>query len=162
MKSFVEKLENDSQAIEDAKELFDDPSVPGELAVIKSNFSILTDTIKDLQARQPLVKAMETVEQLQNELTLEPYAGKLKNLLTKNPGFKELNMTSKVLRGSVEDFEGDKPGEVCLFANAPITSVNCERTFSTLKDILTSKRNRLSVNHLKDIIILQWNNQELD
>jgi hypothetical protein len=38
-----------------------------------------------------------------------------------------------------------------------MTSVDCERAFSIFKDLLTNKRNRLTEDHLRDQMIIQWN-----
>ena len=38
-----------------------------------------------------------------------------------------------------------------------MTSMDCERAFSTFKDLLSSKRNCLMEAHLKDQMLIQWN-----
>jgi hypothetical protein len=81
--------------------------------------------------------------------------------LKKNPGFEWLNKISKVISGErVQDFNVS-PSTVVNFTYAPMVSVDCERAFSHFKDILSSKRRKLTETHLKDIMIIQWNNSLL-
>ena len=117
--------------------------------------------MKALQERLSLVKSMEIIKKVQEELFMEPYSGKLRQVLNKNPGFKKFQNASKVLRGSLItslvmslDMTPDFPA---LVANAPIVTVDCERSFSNLKDLLSPKRQSLSKGHIKDMMVIQWN-----
>ena len=65
---------------------------------------------------------------------------KLQSVLDKNPGFKKVEAYAKVLSGSKVQGLNDPPHVISNFKFAPITSVDCERTFSVYKDLLTNKR----------------------
>eukprot|EP00095_Tigriopus_kingsejongensis_P009326 snap_masked-scaffold486_size158769-processed-gene-0.14 protein:Tk09326 transcript:snap_masked-scaffold486_size158769-processed-gene-0.14-mRNA-1 annotation:"hypothetical protein DAPPUDRAFT_258391" len=121
------------------------------------NFPVLVHTITALEGRLPLVKSMELVDELQEKLTLEPFAEKLKTVLKKNPGLDKMRKVAKVLKGSQEDFEGNDPNTTANLANAPMVTCDVERTFSALRDLNTPKRARLSEEHIKDVLIIQWN-----
>eukprot|EP00095_Tigriopus_kingsejongensis_P001750 maker-scaffold183_size276960-snap-gene-0.11 protein:Tk01750 transcript:maker-scaffold183_size276960-snap-gene-0.11-mRNA-1 annotation:"PREDICTED: uncharacterized protein LOC100897181" len=157
IKAFVEVMEDDSQAIVEAKKLFKDPEILPQLAILKGNFPVLVHTITALEGRLPLVKSMELVDELQEKLTLEPFAEKLKTVLKKNPGLDKMRKVAKVLKGSQEDFEGNDPNTTANLANAPMVTCDVERTFSALRDLNTPKRARLSEEHIKDVLIIQWN-----
>jgi len=153
----VESLEDDSQAIVEAKKLFQDSEIPAQLAIIKANFPILVNTITALEERLPLVSAVQLVEKLQVSLTLEPFATKLQKVLDKNPGFQMIHKLSRLLRGVQDNFEGQNPNDSAMMANAPIVSCEVERFFSTLKDVNVPKRASLTEDHIKDILMVQWN-----
>ena len=68
-----------------------------------------------------------------------------------------LEQYASVLKGKDVDLEGTDPSVPILFSNAPITSVDCERTFSKLKIVLADQRTRLTEAHVRDILLLQWN-----
>ena len=130
VQAFVEDLDDDSQAIITAKKLFKNKELPAQLAVIKANFMALVCSITSLEERIPLVGSMAIVDQLKRTLLIEPFATKLDSVLKKNPGYTTLKKITNVLNGSTEDFEGQEPDLTAKFANAPITSVDCERAFS--------------------------------
>ena len=94
------------------------------------------------------------MENLQNQLTLEPFADKLKMILDKNPGFWKLHKVSNVLRGSMEDFEGEDPNLPAMLSNAPIVTCDAERSFSFLRVVNQPNRRKLT----EDILMLQWIN----
>jgi len=55
-----------------------------------------------------------------------------------------------------DDLNND-PNLIANFRCAPATSVDCERAFSHFKDLLSSKRLRLTESHLRDQMIVSWN-----
>ena len=87
---------------------------------------------------------MKIVQEVREQLVLEPFASKFKNVLSNNPGFKMLEQYAAALKGKDVDLEGTDPSVPILFSNAPITSVDCERTFSKLKIVLAYQRTRLT------------------
>ena len=156
IRAFVEQLEDDSKAIEKAKKLFKDNLMVRDLAVIKGNFTGLVAAITALEGRLPLKQSIAVIEKVEAELTLEPFASKLKSVLDKNPDFKKLRNLAHVLNGTA-DLGGAGPNDPFVFSQAPITSVDCERTFSKLKAVLTDYRTRLTEKHVRDMLLVQWN-----
>lgn len=140
-----------------AKQIMLDNDVLSELAVIKGSFPIVVKSIKALEARLSLVEAMEIVEKLQRELTLEPFATKLNEQLEKNPGFKVMHEISKILRGSTVAFTGSNSELPAIFINAPIVNVDCERSFSIMKNVNAPNRLSMTDKHVKDTMVVQWN-----
>ena len=87
---------------------------------------------------------MKIVQKIREELILEPFASKLEDVLNKNPGFKLMELYSDVLSGKETDLGITDPSVPILFSNAPITSVDCKRSFSKLKIVLSDLRTRLT------------------
>lgn len=81
-------------------------------------------------------------------------------ILEKNPGWKELQIISDIHSGN--DNTGTlevelSPREITLFSNAPITSVDVERSFSLYKSILRPDRRQFSFQNLKFHLIISSN-----
>ena len=83
---------------------------------------------------------------------IEPYKEKLKNVLTKNQDLKIMQEVGNILLGerNLSNSIDFNPQRILSFKFAPIVSVDCEFFFSPYKDILTSKRLRLTPEHLRD------------
>ena len=122
-----------------------------------STFSKLSHSLTALEEHLPLIQSMKIVQEVREQLVLEPFASKFKNVLSNNPGFKMLEQYTAALVGKDVDMEGTDPSVPILFSNAPITSVDCERFFSKLKIVLADQRTRLTEAHLRDILLPQWN-----
>ena len=113
-------------AIEKSKVLFEDPILAGQLSTIKGNFKNLVAAIASLEERLPLIESVEIVEKIQRELTLEPFATKLSNVLSKNPDFGKVRNFAHILKGTSTDLGGIAHNIPFLYSLAPITSVDCE------------------------------------
>ena len=79
----------------------------------------------------------------------------------KNLGFDKIHKISKVLRGSEDDFEGEDPNLIAIKANAPVVTCDVERTFSLLKDVNSAKQWNLTEEHIKEIMMIQWNHKNV-
>jgi len=154
----VQQLEDDSVAIERAKKLFEHSMLPVQLAIIKANFTGLAVAISALKGRLPLKKSISIVDKVQVELTLEPFAAKLSSILKKNPDFAKLRNLAHIINGdSTAELGAANINEPFLFTHAPITSVDCERTLTKLQALLTDNRTSLKEKHIRDILLVQWN-----
>ncbi len=82
---------------------------------------------------------------------------KMNKILKKNPGFEKMCQLGSVL--SWEKLQGLKedPNVLTNFSCAPMMSMDCTGAFSTFNDLLSSKRNCLTEAHLKDQMLIQWN-----
>lgn len=157
-------MEPESRAIESAQELFQDKEIPDQLALIKANFQVLANSITALEERLPLAQSVRIVEQVDASMQLEPFSTKFSEVLGKNPGFKEISSIAKILSGEpVEKEERARlpmdPAILANFACAPITSVDVERFFSSMKDLLSCKRLSMTETHIRDQMIVQWNRE---
>lgn len=99
---------------------------------------------------------------MEESLQLEPFRQKTAAEFKKNLGFKEMSNIAKILKGeTIQKDERVKllsdPALLANFASAPITSVDLERFFSSIKDLLSYKRLRLTEEHVKDQMMVQWN-----
>jgi hypothetical protein len=82
---------------------------------------------------------------------------KMNEVLTKNEGFMILKKISKVIKGDI--LENLTINIIPKFKNAPITSVEVERSFSFFKNVLTDRRMGFSVENLeKHLIISSFRN----
>ncbi|QQP50622.1 CGG triplet repeat-binding protein 1 [Caligus rogercresseyi] len=81
----------------------------------------------------------------------------MNSVLEKNPDFEKIKLYSGILKRETLELKDD-PKLPFLFSCAPITSVDCERVFTKLKFFLSNQRISLTENHVKDMLILQWNN----
>ncbi len=82
---------------------------------------------------------------------------KIRKILKKNPGFEKIHQFGSVLIWEkVQGLKKD-PNVIVNFSCAPIMSMDRKGAFSTFKDFLSSNRNCLTEAHLKDQILIQWN-----
>lgn len=109
----------------------------------------------------PLVESMEILEGIQTKLTMEPFKTKLSNVLQKNPDLQAMGNIYNILKCNSIELDGMSPELPYLFKCAPITSVDCERTFSNFRYVLADNRTNLTVPHLCDILLIQWNKELL-
>lgn len=104
VRQFIQQLEDDSAAIEVAKEIFEVQTLSTDLATIKSNFKVLRRSITRLEERLPLRQALEIVNEVRESLTIPKFSKKLEDTLAKNPGFNFMAGIGDVLSGKhVED-----------------------------------------------------------
>ena len=79
---------------------------------------------------------------------------KLDNVLKKNPGFERIKTITGVISGTTSTLpEGMGPGDVAMFMYCPTASVGVERSFSMYKNILSDKRQKLTKETLKKIML---------
>ena len=109
-----------------------------QLATIKANFTVLKSSITKL--KEKLVQALEIVENVKKSLTIPEFKTKLDEILEKNPGYEKLEKVGAVLSGkTVPDIAREDLNVIASFRCALMTSVDCERAFSRLKDLLSTK-----------------------
>ncbi|QQP54599.1 Hypothetical protein FKW44_007483, partial [Caligus rogercresseyi] len=135
---FIEYLNDDNLAIVKAKKLFKDLKLLGQLAFIKGNFTQLVRAISRLQERLPLTESIGILEMVQMQLTVEPFASKLKSVLEKNLDFEKIKFNSRILKRETLRLKDD-PKLPFLFSCASIT-------------LWTAKG--LTERHIKDMLIL--------
>ena len=122
-----------------------------------STFSKLSHSLTALEEHLPLIQSMKIVQEVREQLPLEPFASKFRKVLSNNPGSKMLEKYATALLGKDVDMEGTDPYVPILFLNAPITCVYGERFLSKLKIVLADQRTRLTEAHVRDILLPQWN-----
>jgi hypothetical protein len=113
-----------------------------------------------------LVESVEIIENFEKEVAKVrgPFGNavskKMNEVLTKNEGFMILKKISKVIKGDIlENLTIDVPINIIpKFKNAPITSVEVERSFSFFKNVLIfmlflNKNSNKTIAHKKEYFI---------
>ncbi|QQP57860.1 Putative LOC100902024 [Caligus rogercresseyi] len=138
VKKFVEDLKNDSAAIIEAKEIFEDERSLLSLKSSKTTSQYLeASSGRELQINRRGPDHSHTAA----------FANKLKELLDKNPGYRTMMETASLLH-SAKKYDAN----TFLMANAPMVTCDVERLFYILKDVNSPKRGRLTEAHLEDFI----------
>ena len=89
-----------------------------------------------------------------DEMNFEPFSGQLKTLLDKIPDFAILhNFEGLSKKGVTEAEDYIKAVE---YRNAPSVSCEIERLFSVMNATLTNRRQSLTFENLKHILVLNW------
>jgi len=167
--NIVNKLDSeDALSIKNAKKYLATPHIKNNLVYIKSNFSSLTTSITKLQTEGvSLADSIEIIENVNvamkrlTRTTGKNISTKMENVLKKNVGLAMLKKIKNILNGELIDMK-DLPedldiNDLTYFKNAPITSVNVERSFSAYKTLLTSNRRSFKVENIKKHLIIQCN-----
>lgn len=146
---------SDSQAIQNAKTIFENLNVQGDLQFIDQYYSILIFSIKELEKKDlQLHDSLLAIDQARAVLNWSGSQGminKIETVLNKNPGLEIIREYSLNLE------KGIATDDMKYFKYAPLTSVDVERSFSTYKWALQVKRNRLSVENIEKIMLIYFN-----
>lgn len=153
--------ESTSKSIQECQIVLNNRELQNNLAYIKTNFSCISKTIKSLEKQQvPLVDSVALIEDFKNTINAVPghigglIKNKMREVLEKNFGFKELVKISSVLSGeNVPELNID-PDIMSNFKYAPITSVDVERSFSKYKYLLDDRRHNLTMEHLEQYLVI--------
>ncbi|KAB0803224.1 hypothetical protein PPYR_00194 [Photinus pyralis] len=156
--------EDSSAAISESNQLAANPQLSQQLAYIKNNFSIFPKLFLELEKQDVLlIDAINLIENFKKTMnSLKGKIGKciskkLNDTLSKNNGYQILKNVSMVLMGDiVEGLEID-PNILSALSNAPITSVDVERSFSAYKLILSDRRQSFLAENLEKHIIVSVN-----
>lgn len=170
IKKTVNKLcKEDAASIAVTQGILLKPKLKGDLATIKSYYSFLPTAITQLEAGHAqlkdvllILKKAET-EFEEMEGGMNPNIGKIGEKFSavyeKNEGLSTLKRISAIVEGCDTD-EGIKysPAELAAFKYAPITSVDCERSFSMYKSFYRDNRHNFTEENLTKFFMLYCNN----
>lgn len=159
---------DDAESIGLAQQAFDNEDVEAELAYIKSNFaSLVSATVKLETQGLALSEGIDIVTSVQNKLRSLPqqeFAGKLEAVLNRNRGFLPIcdinNILNKGMPPTHAYVHNLTPHELTLFAYAPLSSGDVERSFNAYKCVLTEKRQRFLFENLKHHVIVLCNGEK--
>lgn len=163
IKSVFESLNDDSACVQTCKELLNLNSVKNDLTFIQVHFSNLVRAITNLEASNlTLIQSLDIVKTIISELTnIQGEKGmiiktKVTQLYQKNKGYQVMEKIGLVQSGNNEEQlpENLTPSLVADMKNAPLTSVDVERSFSLYKYILTDRRTNLTPEHMEQYIIV--------
>lgn len=154
--------EDDSQCIKMAQSVLREKKLKEDLAYIRANFTFLANSIKQLESSKlSLTELMAVFNEAKCRLKkaggniAEIVLKKLQMVIDRNPGYTVLKSVSDIMNGCEADLpEGFNPVRVSLFKYAPVTSADVERSFSAFKLILSSKRHKLTTQHLEMLLVI--------
>jgi len=147
-------------AIKEFQELMKKNSILSDLAFIHCHLSFLPTAITKLEEDGlPLVNALKILEECKEKINAIPGSkglllqGKLHSVLHKNPGLKTLTSVGQVLenQGQLPDEVG--PADAARLRFCPMANVDCERSFSTYKVILSDRRHSLTQENLSQMMV---------
>ena len=87
-------------------------------------------------------------------MNFEPFSGQLKTLLDKIPDFAILHNFEGLSKKGVT--EAEDYIKAVKYRNAPLVSCEIERLFSVMNATLTNRRQSLTFENLKHILVLNW------
>ena len=102
------------------------------------------------------MQGLETVSGKQGLLV----RAKSKRVFSKNYDFDKLKNISKILQGDSSVVVKLYPSVLLCFKFAPITSLDVERSFSQLKNVLSDWRSTMNPENLKNHLVVMCNNSQ--
>jgi len=139
-----------------------------ELTFISTHLSFLVEIIKKLETQNMVLsESFCLISESEEKINIidgpkgATLKTKLNDIFSKNKGLKILRKINKVLLGETEAVELNEnyqdPNILCSFKFAPITSVDCERSFPIHKNLLSD---RFTKDKLEHQLIIHFNNKE--
>lgn len=157
----AELSDESSQSLTELKRLFKNKEIKQQLSFLKTNYSFVSKTITQMEeSNLPLTRSVQLIKQC--EVAFENVAGKIgskifqkfRNVMEKNSGFQFVSQVANVLKGDFTDSIDLDPMLLNNFKNAPITSVDVERSFSIYKFLYNDRRqNFLMENFEKHLVV---------
>lgn len=153
-KTFINELgEDGSQSVVKMKNIVKSDTITSDLVFIKSHLSTLTKIITDLETRNLSLNAqIELVEKFKDNICkIDNDKGnilktKIESVLNKNIGYSRLKVLNDCINGKTINNEevNMEPHIIAAYKKCPITSVDVERSFSMLKNILSDRRHNFN------------------
>ena len=103
-------------------------------------------------------RSLVFAHQVELKIQGDKYKEKLDSVLVRNPNFKQLKELLLILRGEKLSTTDVNPLDAAIFRNAPMVSVDIERVFSSMGQIQSLQRMRLTIENLKQHLIVYWYN----
>lgn len=158
----ISELDDDnSHCLLEAKEVLQQKDIKQQLAFIKSNYSFIHETLTKLEKSSlPLLEGITLVEDCKTAFNSvkgkigEEIFQKFKNILEKNSGYRFLAEISNILMGNFNSKVDLDPETLTSFKNAPITSVDVERSFSVYKYMYTDRRQNFLMENFEQYLIV--------
>ena len=145
---FLNEIQSKSQSIKTAKLLMKDELLKKELLIVH-DYNFLPNYISKLEAENLKVKKqIKIVTKIQNKLEKldKKYLEKFNSILNDNPDLIKSTSSSNDLN------------HLLLIKYAPLTWVNVERSFSIYNNILAANRQSLSIDSIKCMNNIKYNN----
>lgn len=156
--------DDDASSIAIVKKLLLKGTLRNDLAFIAANYSSLPEAIICLEERnKSLVNSLQVVDDIVKKIQVVPgvtgrtVREKCEQVLKQNEDFQKLKGIGMILKGENNISTAIHPETVALFKYAPVTSVEVERSFSVLKNVLSDRRHNLKVENLKKYLVVMCN-----
>jgi len=165
-KNVIQNLQEDGvKSIQNCKQILTKSNIINDLTYIKTNFSIIVESIKKLETSSLLlIDALHIFEHVTNSIinlaendNSVLIKKKCSEIINKNKGLLILKEIAKIHLGETVDLKSSSikhfsPEMLSSFKYAPITSVDVERSFSLYKHT-TNRRHNLTEVNMEYIIV---------
>lgn len=163
IKNVILEITADCIALENCKKIVTSTELPQNLLYIKSNYSFVSSSIRKLETQgMSLSESVEIVDEF--DMLCKKVKGtignsiydKFKQVINKNAGYLKLKNVKKILEGeTVNDFDFNFSLEcIAKLKNAPITSVDVERSFSISKHMYSDRRQNFLLHNFEKHLII--------
>lgn len=163
-KMFINALDEDVQTIKKLKRVITSASIISDLTFIKSHLSTFPQALTQLETRNlslnKQIEIFETIGESLKKINNEKgqiMAHKFNSVVEKNTGYALIKKYNDCINGTKNMNVEQQPAIVACYKMSPITSVEVERTFSKLKDILSDRRHNFSANNFEMYNIVNFN-----
>ena len=160
----IPDLPSECAAVNIVKEILklNRPQLESQLVFLTVNYNHLVEGIAKLQQRLTLGDSLNCMEKIEETLQHEEGKLKLKAVLDKNSGLKELKAVRNIIKSGAAIADGMRVGsrtakKLASAVNAPIVSCDAERSFSAYGDIVTNQRSSLTQEHIKELTFCYCN-----
>ncbi|OXA41172.1 CGG triplet repeat-binding protein 1, partial [Folsomia candida] len=158
IKEIIDTINNDAASVNTLKTLIQSQDLPKNLVFISLNYTFLAEKMTEFQENGgSLQQTLKYLEEIEDKLFIingdvgAAVIAKYKAVITKNPDLDKLKHISSILQGQSDEEIPVllNPAEVASFSNAPMTSVEAERSFSMHKFLLSDRRQGITPEHLE-------------
>lgn len=163
IKTVVSELtDSNCAALQECKELLTSFELSQNLSFIKGNYGFVPDSILKLETQgMSLLESIGLINDF--EASCKNVTGKIgtvvlkkfRNVIDKNSGYSVLQNVAKILEGEVVTNFDLSPQIIVNLKNAPITSVDVERSFSVYKHMYTDKRHKFLPENFEKYLIVK-------
>lgn len=162
---------SEGRSIIEAKRAFGDANIRSDLYFIANYLITIPNAIKKLQDKSLSISdSLKIVEKTYREISKlnltvkgKKIFNKLKLVLKKNSGYSTLKIINELLNGKEIELQSQANRAAIdsfrKFKYAPITTVDVERSFSSMKWIFTARRRRLTVPNIEKILVVYFENR---
>lgn len=163
IKNVILEITADCIALEKCKKIVTSTELLQNLLYIKSNYSFVSSSIRKLETQgMSLSESVEIVDEF--DMLCKKVKGTIGNsiydkfnkVINKNAGYLKLKKVRKILEGeTVNDFDFNISLEcIAKLKNAPITSVDVERSFSISKHMYSDRRHNFLLHNFEKHLII--------
>ncbi|KAF6211244.1 hypothetical protein GE061_014361 [Apolygus lucorum] len=157
--------ESDSQYIAKAKKSMASTETKAQLTFIKAYMDSIPQLISKLEySEKELIQVVDEMKKFEDRATSWPGSigtsvrNKLEYVLSRNPAWKTIIDISRSLKGETPETPlSYTANELSNFKYLPLVSVDVERSFSRMKQLLTDLRHSFKTENLEKHLIVQVN-----